>query len=172
VWPRWRKPLRPPNERDSLDARIKLKSPLGRTSKMSDNESVSKKTGDMRKRAEERTSGKAERMVENLEALTKGDTKRLLHELRVYQIELETQNEELRLSQEELESSRARYFDLYNLAPVGYLTISKDGLILQAILPQQNMLGVSRSDLMGYPLSYFIFPEDQDVYYNQRKKTL
>ena len=53
------------------------------------------------------------------------ETRRMLHELRVHQIELEMQNEELRASREELETSRARYFELYDLAPVGYCTLSK-----------------------------------------------
>ena len=53
----------------------------------------------------------------------------MLHELRVRQIDLELQNEELRASPQELVASRARYFDLYHLAPVGYCTLSKDGLI-------------------------------------------
>ncbi len=47
--------------------------------------------------------------------------------LRVHRIELEMQNEELRNSQEQLEMARARYFDLYDLAPVGYVTISEEG---------------------------------------------
>ena len=52
----------------------------------------------------------------------------------MHQIELEMQNEELRRAQGELEASRARYFDLYDLAPVGYFTLSEQGLILEANL--------------------------------------
>ena len=58
----------------------------------------------------------------------------MLHELRVHQIELEMQNEELRRTQVELDVSRARYFDLYDLAPVSYYTVSEaTGLLLEAI---------------------------------------
>jgi PAS domain S-box-containing protein len=88
------------------------------------------------------------------------------HELKVHQIELEMQNDELRLTRQELESSRARYFDLYNLAPVGYCTIDKQGLILEANLTAARQLGVERGVLVQQPISRFIFSEDQDVYTN------
>jgi PAS domain S-box-containing protein len=94
----------------------------------------------------------------------------LLHELQVHQIELEMQNEELRRAQSELEASRARYFDLYDLAPVGYFTLSEQGLILEANLAGAGLLGVGRSELVKQPFTRFIFPEDQDTYYRHRKQ--
>jgi PAS domain S-box-containing protein len=97
---------------------------------------------------------------------------RSLHELRVHQIELEMQNEELRRTQEELEVSRARYFDLYDLAPVGYVTLSEKGLILEANLTAAKLLGLARSALIKQPLSRFILPQDQDTYYLHRKALL
>jgi PAS domain-containing protein len=97
---------------------------------------------------------------------------RALHELRVHQIELEMQNEELRRTQEELEASRERYFDLYDLAPVGYFTLSEQGLILEANLTAAKLLGVARSALVKQPLSRFILPEDQDIHYLHRKALL
>lgn len=54
----------------------------------------------------------------------------LIEELRVHQIELEPQNDELKESQLELEDSRNKYFELYNFAPVGYFTLNGNGLIL------------------------------------------
>ena len=94
---------------------------------------------------------------------------RTLYELRVHQVELEMQNEELRRAQAELDAARARYFDLYDLAPVGYCILSEPGLILETNLTLSTLLGVARGALIKQPLSQFIFPGDQDLYYQQRK---
>ena len=59
------------------------------------------------------------------------DINELIYELRVHQIELKMQNEELRETQRKLEDSRRKYFDLYNFAPVGYFTLDKNGIILE-----------------------------------------
>jgi two-component system, cell cycle sensor histidine kinase and response regulator CckA len=92
--------------------------------------------------------------------------------LRVHQIELEMQNEELRRTQAELEVSRERYFDLYDLAPVGYLTLNEQGLILEANLTAAKLLGVARGALVKQPLSRFILAGDQDIHYRSRKALL
>jgi PAS domain S-box-containing protein len=112
---------------------------------------------------------KAALLPELPEALPPEEAHQVLHELRVHQIELEMQNEELRRTQAELEASRERYFDLYDLAPVGYVTLSEQGLILEANLTVATLLGVTRSDLVERPFSSFILPEVQDVYYHHRK---
>jgi len=111
-------------------------------------------------------------MPEDLEALSPEVARRALHELRVHQIELEMQNVELRRTQEELEGSRARYFDLYDLAPVGYFTLSERGSILEANLTAAKLLGVTRGSLVKQPLSRFILPEDQDIHYRHFKPLL
>ena len=97
--------------------------------------------------------------------MTPEETRQALHELQVHQIELEMQNDELLRTQAELEASRARYFDLYDLAPVGYVTLNKNGLILEANLTAATLLDVERSKLVKQPLTRFIFSEDQDLYY-------
>lgn len=93
----------------------------------------------------------------------------VLHELQVHQIELEMQNDELRRAQLELDASRARYFNLYDLAPVGYCSISEQGLILQANLAAATLLGTTRSALVKQPFSRFIAKADQDTWYLHRK---
>ncbi len=97
------------------------------------------------------------------------ETRAMLHELRLAQIELGVQNEELRRSQVQLDFSRALFFDLYDLAPVGYCTVSKQGLILQANLMAGTLVGLARSQLIGKPISRYILKESQDVYYLHRK---
>lgn len=97
--------------------------------------------------------------------LTPEEVERLIHELRVHQIELEMQNEELIRTQVELEGVRARYFDLYHLAPVGYLTLSEKGLILEANLRAAALLGLPSKTLVKRPLRRFILAADSDVYY-------
>ena len=124
---------------------------------------------DIRKRAEKILMDTQVLLPEELAAQTPGEVKLLLHELHVHQIELEMQNEELRRTQLALQDARARYFDLYNLAPVGYCSLDEKGLILEANLTASNMLGVMRSALNKLRFTYFIVPADEDLYYGQRK---
>jgi len=124
----------------------------------------------LRRRAEQEARGKAARIPENVDSLSPGEVTRLLHELRVQQIELEMQNDELRRAQGDLEASRARYFDLYDLAPVGYCTLSEKGLILEANLTAAALLGMTRGALIKQPLTQFILKEDQTIYYQYRKQ--
>ena len=97
------------------------------------------------------------------------DMERVVHDLHVHQIELEMQNEELRRAQHELEVSREKYFDLYDLAPVGYLTLNEPGLILEANLTAARLLGVARKDLVRQPLTRFILREDLGIFYQHRQ---
>ncbi len=97
------------------------------------------------------------------------ERERLIHELHVHQIELELQNNELRRIQEDLEISRARYFDLYDLAPVSYVTLNTEGVIQEVNFTAATLLGLPRSALLQRSLTIFIFPEDQDIYYRYRR---
>jgi PAS domain S-box-containing protein len=124
----------------------------------------------LRQKAEKIAQGMGDRSSEGSYAVSPEEMQRKHHELLVHQIELEMQNDELRRTQTELEEARSRYLDLYNLAPVGYCTISNKGLILEANLTAANLLDVTRSDLTNQPMSRFIFREDQDVYYLNKQQ--
>lgn len=84
----------------------------------------------------------------------------LIHELRVYQAELETQNEELRRVQSELEASRDKFIGLFDWAPVGYLTVNAAGRIVDANLTVAKLLGVERGKLSGTALASYVAVED------------
>ncbi|MCW8932913.1 MAG: PAS domain-containing protein, partial [Gammaproteobacteria bacterium] len=96
----------------------------------------------------------------------------ILYELFTHQIELELQNEELRQTQEKLSKSQKNFSDLYDFAPVGYMSISDKGLIVEANLCSADMLAIERGRLIKQSLSNFIVAEDQDLYYLVRKKLL
>jgi len=100
------------------------------------------------------------------------EIQRLLHELRVHQIELEMQNDELRRAQNELQASRSRWMELYESAPVGYLTVGPAGEIRQLNRCAANMLGRARGELLKQPFTKFIFSEDQDTFYLLSQKLL
>ena len=132
-------------------------------------------TGDvpgLRKHAEKIAREKEAQSPEDIESLFPDEIRQILHELRVHQIELEMQNEELRLAQSELDVARVRYFDLYDLAPVGYFTVSEKGLILEANLTAATQLGSTRNALVKLPITRFILKEDQDIYYMYRKRLI
>jgi PAS domain S-box-containing protein len=85
----------------------------------------------------------------------------LIHELRVHQIELEMQNEELRQAHAQIEESRERYADLYDFAPVGYLTLDDKGQVLEANLAAAAQLGTERAHLIETIFPLYVNPEDR-----------
>ncbi len=87
---------------------------------------------------------------------------KLLHELQVHQIELQMQNEELHQTQVILEESRDRYADLYDFAPVGYLTLTHEGMVSEANLTAVAQLGVERNILLKRHFVRWITPQDSD----------
>ena len=109
---------------------------------------------------------------EKLAAMSGTDLQKLVHELSVYQIELEMQNEELRRAQEQLEEARSQYADLYDFAPVGYLTFNKMELVTRANLTACGLLHVERSLLVRKAFTLFIHPESRELFYLHKKKVL
>ncbi|MDX1725727.1 MAG: EAL domain-containing protein [Pseudomonas sp.] len=126
----------------------------------------------LRRIAEEIIEDDVREPQEQLLLLSPEAVQQALHELRVHQVELEMQNEELRHAQAKIEDAKERYFDLYDLAPVGYLTLSMQGSILQANLTSTHLLEVVRAELIKQPLTRFIFRDDQDIFYQLRKRLI
>src|SRR5437773_5649324 len=93
------------------------------------------------------------------------DPAKLIHELQVAQIELQMQNDELRRAQGEIETSRDRYADLYDFAPVGYLTLDLRGLILEVNLTGAELLGEARSALVKAGFQRFIDQSDRPAFH-------
>ncbi len=93
-------------------------------------------------------------------------TDELLHELRVYQIELEMQNDELRRVYTALEQSRDRYVDLYEFAPIGYLTVTIDGIVNEINLTGATLLGTERKKLINCRFESFVVPEDRNFWHH------
>jgi len=137
---------------------------------MARSKTLSRGVLELRKRAEYKLRQSTAPVAKDLMDLSPEETRQMLHELQVHQIELELQNDELRRAQAELDASRARYFDLYDLAPVGYCTISEKGLILETNLTAAELLNVSRNEMVNQPVSRFIRKEDQDIFYLHRKR--
>lgn len=98
------------------------------------------------------------------------EAQRLLHELQVHEIELELQNQELLRTQAALEESYQKYSNLYDEAPIGYLTTDFDGKIIEVNSTLASMLGVSLEALQNSIFTQFITSDDQDNYYFHRRQ--
>jgi PAS domain S-box-containing protein len=96
----------------------------------------------------------------------------LAHELQVHQTELEMQNEELRRAQIELAAARDRFIDLYDFAPVGYLTLDRLGRIVEANLKSAAELDTPRTTLIGRRLADLVATSDGDRWHRHLIKSL
>ena len=107
---------------------------------------------------------KAEALVESFSPTksTAHANEILMHELMVHKVELEMQNEELQRTTNAMEESRDRYVDFYEFAPVGYITLGRDGLIRAINLTGCVMLGVERFRIMSRRLSNYVAQQDKD----------
>ena len=123
-------------------------------------------------RAEAALGQRVSQSPEQFAALSPAQAQRTLHDLQVHQVELEMQNEELRRKQVELDEALARYVNFYDLAPVGYCTVTEEGLIRESNLTTSTLLNVPRSELIKQSITRFIFNDDQDSYYKHRRKLI
>ena len=119
---------------------------------------------DLRSRAE---AAMLEKPIDHLDVSTlpTKELQALVHELRVHQIELEMQNDELKKVQLALEASRDEFQDLYDFSPVGYFTLTNKGLIIQANLTGASLLGMTRSKLIHTRFGQFVTVESEAQLY-------
>lgn len=126
---------------------------------------------ELRTRAESRLSDQS-RPMPYLSGASDKDLQQIVHELHVHQVELEMQNEELRRTSLDLEISEAKYRNLYDFAPVGYLSVDGKGVIQEANLTAAILLGRDRKEVVRRPLSRFIFNQDADILHLLLKEML
>ena len=123
----------------------------------------------VKKSATEPNRQKAEELLKNKQfkmnsQLSEADTLKLMHELQVHQIELELQNEELMLAKEKAETASEKYTELYNFAPIGYFTLSKNAIIVELNLLGAKMLGKERSQLQNKHFSLFVSDGSRSIF--------
>jgi PAS domain S-box-containing protein len=118
-------------------------------------------TANLRQKAEEQLKNKnRNKALQHSDA----DILKLIHELEVHQIELELQNEELMYAKEQAEIATSKYTELYDFAPSGYFTLSKDGKIIELNLCGAKMLGKERSRLINSPFGFFVSEKTRSVF--------
>jgi len=121
-----------------------------------------------RKQEEEEIRNKNRKVLE----ATSDSLVRTTEDLQLHQAELEVQNEELRNAKYSLGLFSERYFELYDLSPAGYITLSEKGLITSVNLTAATMLGVERYHLVKNPVTRFIIPKYLDIFYGCRKTVI
>jgi len=107
---------------------------------------------------------------ENPPDIPKEDLAALVYELQVHQIELQMQNEELREAHQKLEESRNRYYELYDLAPVGYITMTASGVIQECNLAAADMFGMVRSRFLNKLFQGFVLPDELHLFESHRRR--
>lgn len=122
----------------------------------------------LRKRAGEKLRDKTDR----LEELSTQDVKTIVHDLGTYQIELEMQNEELRRSQQEIETSQRSYADLYDFAPIAYFILDEKTRIVSANLAAADLLGKKRNILGKMQFRSFVSMADRGAFDAHCRRTI
>lgn len=98
------------------------------------------------------------------------EVQRLLHEIERHQSELEKQNEELRAAQRHLEAYRDRYVDLYDFAPLGYVTLDEDGFVQEINLAGAKLLDANRDELTGFAFGDYVARESREAFLEHLKQ--
>lgn len=116
---------------------------------------------DLRRKAEEKLK---ERNPISKQMLKEADLQKLLHELQVHQIELEMQNEELKVAYDTAEAALKKYTMLYDLAPVGFFILEMDGTIADLNFTGADLLGDKRFNLVGSNFKLFVMETERPAF--------
>ena len=119
------------------------------------------KAANLRQKAEELLIKKS---LKTDSQLSETDILKLIHEFEVHKIELEMQNEELRLANEQAEIAAKKYTNLYDFAPSGYFILSKEGKVIDLNLSGANMLGKERSLLINSQFGFFVSNDTKPIF--------
>lgn len=125
------------------------------------NTDIESKPGILRQKAEALLKKKTSRIASDM---SEAEIEKLNYEFEVYQIELELQNKELRHAWAVAEVAVDKYTKLFDFAPSGYITLSKEGKILEINYRGASMLGKERSLLQGAQLGFFISQSSRPAY--------
>jgi PAS domain S-box-containing protein len=120
--------------------------------------------GLLRRKAEEKLGAPASPGLRKSGALSESEALKLLHELEVHHVELEIQNQELRMAREQADSAAAKYADLYDFAPASYLTLSREGRVIEINLTGARMLCKERVRLRNNLFVLFVSAPSQPVF--------
>jgi PAS domain S-box-containing protein len=141
---------------------------IGNRKKMT-SQSLNGNLEDLREKATQKISNHRTNDIE-VENMSIDELRHVIEELKIHQIELTMQNQTLLDIQEKLYQSRKKYSDLYDFAPVGYMTLNSDGKIMEANLTAAKTIDVPRGSLIGTFLYNYIANEDRDSLYLHMRK--
>lgn len=148
-------------------------SPTGGTSGGETPKSSMSASTSLRGRAEARVERDAQLAPAEPPRQRSGETlERVVHELRVHQVELEMQNEELRRVRTELEVSLREYFEIYEVAPIAYIAVDPAGIIQRANLAAASLLGETRQALLGRRFVDYLAKEQHVLHYRNHRRLL
>ncbi len=95
---------------------------------------------------------------------SQSETLKLLHELEVHQIELELQNDELMLARSAAQEAAEKYIELYEFAPSGYFTLSREGKIIELNLRGSQILGKEKAHLKNSLFGFFVSSDTKSIF--------
>jgi len=122
----------------------------------------SKASAIIRQKAEELLKKKS---IKGASPLSEAELMKLMHELEVHQIELELQNEDLELAKDQAaEHASRKYAELFDFAPLGYFSLSKEGKIIDVNLCGTQMIGKERSNLRFNYFGFFVSDDSKTIF--------